>query len=148
MQMEAAGRRSLLPLCLLTSAICIFVAACAARTDVSGTVTWEGKALEQGSITFFPADHKGAAQGAFVINGRYTLTGLTPGRKRVRIVGQPTPVRTGEGGVKLLPPATAIPENAIGNNDVIDIVAGQQTVDFTLTKPPEPAKPPARKKGK
>jgi hypothetical protein len=61
------------------------------RSRVSGTVTYNGKPLERGTISFVPADAKGRAAGGSVVDGRFSLTtqdpndGALPGKYRVAI---------------------------------------------------------------
>ena len=53
---------------------------------VTGTVTWKGQPLDQGSIQFLPEDGKGTMVGAEIRDGRYALPdppGLAPGSYRV-----------------------------------------------------------------
>ena len=55
---------------------------------VSGTVTWKGQPLDQGTMEFVPADGQGVPVGAVIQNGRYQLLrtpGLPPGTYQVRI---------------------------------------------------------------
>src|SRR5262245_25488399 len=60
------------------------------RVRVHGNVNFERKPLEEGFISFEPADGQGPATGGHIKNGKYDLTGdarATVGEKRVRIVG-------------------------------------------------------------
>jgi hypothetical protein len=57
--------------------------------SVSGTVTLDGKTLDDGNIQFTPDGGDGLAVGSMVSNGRYNLPnppGLPPGKYRVSIV--------------------------------------------------------------
>ena len=52
------------------------------RHRVKGTVTFQGKPLDQGSIEFSPADGQGTISGGSITNGHYDLPadhGLEPG---------------------------------------------------------------------
>jgi len=68
----------------------------ARRYSVSGTVTYNGKPLERGTISFVPADAKGRAAGGTIIDGRYSLTthdrddGALPGKYKVGVVAKET----------------------------------------------------------
>jgi len=58
------------------------------RQAVSGTVTLDGKLLEQGMITFQPQGGQGMSGGAAIANGKYSiprLQGLAEGKYRVEI---------------------------------------------------------------
>ncbi len=50
------------------------------RYPVYGTVTYNGKTIEKGQISFIPTEaSKGLAANGFIENGKYTLTTATPG---------------------------------------------------------------------
>jgi hypothetical protein len=79
------------PLCV--GIVAVGVSGCAdsraKRYGVSGEVTWQGKPLDRGGITFLPADASvGSSGGAIIGEGRYAIpaqNGLLPGRYRVMI---------------------------------------------------------------
>jgi hypothetical protein len=54
---------------------------------VSGTVKFNGDPIENGTITFLPADDKGAASSARITNGSYTIQ-TDPGAKKVSIMAE------------------------------------------------------------
>jgi prepilin-type N-terminal cleavage/methylation domain-containing protein len=66
----------------------------ARRYPVSGTVTYNDKPLERGTINFAPADPTGRAAGGTIIDGRYSLTthdpndGAIPGKYKVSVVAK------------------------------------------------------------
>lgn len=66
--------------------LALLAAGCAAPKDrkVSGTVTWEGKPVEAGTITFMPADSSVAPATAKIVGGKYEVT-TPPGSKTVQI---------------------------------------------------------------
>jgi hypothetical protein len=109
-------------------------------TQVSGTVTFAGREVEKGFITFFPADHNGNTKGAKIIGGQYTLTDLPRGKKRVLVTALPQAVvvpasRKERQHVELKPPEVPVPSNALGNNEVVEITGSNQTLDIRLEKP-------------
>lgn len=55
--------------------------------DVSGTVTYDGKPVEQGAIAFVPADGKGPTAGATITDGKYTASKVPVGTAKVSITG-------------------------------------------------------------
>jgi hypothetical protein len=60
------------------------------RVRVHGSVAFEGKPLEEGIVTFEPADGVGPTTGGPIKDGKYDLTGearATVGEKIVRIIG-------------------------------------------------------------
>jgi hypothetical protein len=62
------------------------------RYAVSGTVSYKGKPVEQGTITFEPVDPKGRVAAGTITGGRYSLAtmppdnGALPGKYRVTIL--------------------------------------------------------------
>lgn len=58
------------------------------RCAIDGEVTFDGKPIEAGTITFEPADGQGPTTGGTITDGRYALAGNAaplPGKKKVRI---------------------------------------------------------------
>lgn len=58
------------------------------RRAVNGTVTLDGAALADGSITFEPVEKSTTSSGAIISSGKYSITreqGLPPGKYRVVI---------------------------------------------------------------
>jgi hypothetical protein len=67
-----------------------------ARYRISGTVTYNGKPLEQGNINFVPDGPGGRPAGGTISDGQYTLTtqdlndGAVPGKYKVSVVAKVT----------------------------------------------------------
>jgi hypothetical protein len=58
------------------------------RRSVSGTITFQGKPLDRGNITFVSPDGLGSQTGAVITNGNYQIPaeqGMLPGRYKVAI---------------------------------------------------------------
>jgi hypothetical protein len=75
-------------LVLLSLLLCGCGAAEHTGNPVSGTVTFQGKPLDQGSIRFSPVGGQGTMSGGPIKNGEYLLpatSGLEPGKYEVRI---------------------------------------------------------------
>lgn len=113
-------------------------------SSVSGTITYEGQPMQQGEITFTPADGVGPVVGSPIAAGAFTVSPIAPGRKVVQISELPTlefPKSTAElakaaqQGVRPAPPQNLMPANAIGNGATIEVKAGKQTLNFDLKKP-------------
>lgn len=117
---------------------------------VSGTVTFEGEPVNDGSISFLPADGKGPADGARIRDGRYNLDILVPGPKLVKIEavkkvqvnwssleGQKAYEEAKAKGTlaALLDTNDLISPDAVGNNQTVKVVPGKQTFNFELRKP-------------
>jgi hypothetical protein len=121
---------------------------------VSGSVTYDGQPVGDGTITFLPADGKGPTVGGPIAGGRYSVSGVLPGAKVVQItavkavkfaqssaeMAQQAADRKAKGDATgLIESADVIPANAEGNNATVEVKAGAQTHDFALTKPARPA---------
>jgi hypothetical protein len=117
---------------------------------ISGAVTYEGTPVGEGYVTFTPADGKGPDAGGPIAAGRYSVAGMTPGRKVVKVVAvkkvnfastsaemqaKGAAARKAGNYDGLVDPADTIPAEADGNNVTVDVVAGSQTRDFHLKKP-------------
>jgi hypothetical protein len=110
---------------------------------VSGTVSFQGKPLDQGAIQFLPLDGSHTESGAGIKDGRYSIpaeNGLAPGKYKVTVFSYD------ETGAKV-PDNTTMPGDTVGvqfkeripakyNTDTIlkaEVVAGQKNVlDFQL----------------
>jgi hypothetical protein len=74
---------------LSVAAACLLASGCGprdTRVECSGTVTYAGQPVEEGSIGFFPLAGGGRSEGAVITGGRYTAR-VQPGRHRVEIRG-------------------------------------------------------------
>jgi hypothetical protein len=66
------------------------VMGCAGEGDygeVYGTVSYDGKLIEEGQIKFVPADGKGPSAGGVIKDGKYTATKVPVGNTKVSISG-------------------------------------------------------------
>jgi len=121
-------------------------AGCESKTSVTGTVTFDGTKLAKGYITFYPATDQGETQGAKatthgaeIVEGAYTVADIAPGKRKVVVSVPPKLVAQkstdpAKPSVQALPPDNPIPANAPGNSKLVDVVAGSQTLNFTLQK--------------
>jgi|688.fasta_scaffold74620_3 hypothetical protein len=129
----------------------LFLAGCGASTaTVSGTVSYDGTAIEKGMVTFTPEGTAGSVVGAEILAGKYVAKGVAPGKNIVQVVAvKSVPfVRSSEEMAKmaeeqkgktkidgLIDPADVVPPNAVGNNAAHNFVEGSNQLDLTLTKP-------------
>jgi hypothetical protein len=132
----------------------LFAVGCGeSATTVSGKVTYNGEPVEMGTISFRPADGKGQVFAAQITDGSYTVPNGQPGSRVVAIrgvkevklalsseesarVAAEATAAGNTGGVHMSEAADYIPEDAEGNNQTVEINAGEQTLDFALTGPP------------
>lgn len=118
-----------LPLALL---LILPIAGCSpASNPLGGSVVYDGKPLEEGFISFLPADRTGVSVGGDVRSGQYVIADVPKGKYRVLVSVTPKVDTTAR--PKLLPnlPLTA---KSPGNNAVHEITAGQKTLDVTISK--------------
>lgn len=123
-------------------AAALFVVGCDSaprRMSVSGTVTFKGAPLKEGTITFIPLTST-TQEGAAIVEGRYTLpaeNGLSPGMYRVSISSIDAPLKSdpkkppaASGGVS----KERIPGeyNEVSKEEVKVNEAGQNRFDFKI----------------
>jgi hypothetical protein len=134
----------------------LFAAGCGTDAgSVTGEVTYDGKLVENGFITFTPADGKGKMVGAPITNGRYYAEKIPPGSKIAKIEASSGPgpsVQSSEDMAKLSKEwkdkvgkdgvirTETVPADAEGNNQTVEVKQGEQTLNFALKKPPSPGK--------
>jgi hypothetical protein len=118
-------------------------AGCGNTITVQGTVAYEGNPVEDGHINFVPVNGQGPGGGAPIKNGRYRLAGLlTPGSYKVHFTGNrmvpaakdarlPSNIKPGD----LMPIGDLIPADAVGNFQVVEILAAKDALNFDLKKP-------------
>jgi hypothetical protein len=118
-------------------------AGCGSSASVSGSVAYDGAPVQDGAITFLPADGQGPSSGALISGGRYRVDEIAPGEKIVNITGvkaismprtSAESQQAAESG-KEPERATTIPAEAVGNNAAVSVKPGTQQLDFDLKKP-------------
>jgi hypothetical protein len=128
-----------------------FLPACGSSVStISGEVTYENEPIHKGRIEFMPEDGQGVGGGGDIIDGKYRVTGLQPGPKRVQItatkvvpfarssaeMAQRAREAKARGDISgLIDPADIVPPDAEGNNAIVELQPGSQTRDFALKKP-------------
>lgn len=68
-------------------AACLCMAGCGSRNglmEIHGSVTYDGKPVQDGTVNFVPVNGNGPTAAAIVTDGRYSVR-VAPGEKRVRI---------------------------------------------------------------
>jgi hypothetical protein len=109
---------------------------------IHGTVSCNGEPLAHGHILFEPIDRgsKQLADGADVRDGVFTVSRITPGRRRVIIKSLPGPrhvaaTQREREHIEMVRPAHPIPRTADGNGREVEIQAGDQELDFDIRYP-------------
>lgn len=95
---------------------------------VEGAVRFDGEALNVGAIQFLPGDgdYRKAAS-APVLAGRYRIPRLKPGEHVVSVRG----VRNESRG----PEPRPLPDNLEGNDAIVVLGSGSNTIDISLKTP-------------
>lgn len=108
------------------------------QPTVSGKVTLDGKPLENGAISFVPADGATATAGGIITNGEYTVE-VPAGAKKVeitaaKVVGQ-RPAYEGNPNSPMIDiTESIIPERYNTKSELTrEVKAGENTLDFELT---------------
>jgi hypothetical protein len=139
-----AGAKVACVLCAL-----VFCASCFSPPTgtVSGTVTFNGKPLPQGLITFSPSGTIGGTGGGEIRDGQYRVEGLVPAVYHVsvaavgelKIVGpnDPQAQRTlTDAEIRAL--IDPLPPDTTGKEQTFEVRRGWQTLDFTLQSKSRP----------
>jgi hypothetical protein len=109
--------------------------------EISGTVTYDGQAVADGTISFQPADGKGPTAAGNITEGHYKLK-IAPGSKRVEINGYRTtgkqrynPADPNSPMINIRQPI--LPERFNAKTQLTrDITTAASVYDFTLEKTP------------
>jgi hypothetical protein len=105
---------------------------------ISGKVTFDGKDVASGMISFLPINGQGTPFGSTIKDGSYTIDQGHAGKRLVAISAKNEVKFNGR---EMIMPAEGkpgdelIPENAVGNMQEVEVKAGSQTLDFNLTAP-------------
>jgi hypothetical protein len=131
------------------AALSLFAGGCSlSPASVSGVVTYDGKPVESGEITFTPADGKGPTAGGKIEAGKYSVADVHPGSKIVQVTSlggiqfaasteelARQAAAAGNRPVEPPPVEELVPSNAVGNGQRVQIKPGSQTLDLQLTPP-------------
>ncbi|MBN9120143.1 MAG: hypothetical protein J0I06_13420 [Planctomycetes bacterium] len=113
---------------------------------VSGEVILDGTPIENGTITFEPADRDGPTMGGPITNGRYEVKGL-PGKKKVlvtafRLTGKKVPVNLPGTPLALGDEMRAFPPPGTNHEPKeVELTTGANTFSVKLTTPGGPVEP-------
>lgn len=123
------------------------------KVAVSGTVTYDGKPVEYGTISFGPTNG-GPTAGGEINDGKYSVKDVTPGKNIVNINSahkvtgpmsydsnkmDPAQMsKKGQAAAKQEAKKASreeIPNNAVGNGQFVEITAPTESQNFDLKKP-------------
>jgi len=136
---------------MISSSLCLMAAAFTGcnggTTSVSGEVTYNGVPVENGYVTFNPVG-KGRAFAAPVTNGTYTVDKPTTGKFTAVAAGYrklnhysssaEAYAHAQKNGGHVSEAADYIAPDAAGNSKQVEIISGDQQLDFAITGPPMP----------
>jgi hypothetical protein len=129
----------LVPRLLLIAVALFAVAGCSPSTkgEVSGTVTMDGKPVEDGMIAFFSVDRSAPTAGGRISDGRYDVV-VNPGLCRVeirvsKVVGEKKLYETADSPVRPIR-AEALPPRYNDQSELqIDVKLGTNEQNYDLT---------------
>jgi len=129
----------------------LFLVGCSdnGRSEVSGTVSLNGRPIPEGAITFIPVEgNTGPGAGAEIRDGKYFIPrekGVTTGKNRVELrafreTGRKVQDPTGRPGVLTFERVMVFPPEYNDKSTLVrDVKPASDTIDFTITAP-EPVK--------
>ena len=138
------------PCLLLFCLIAASVGCGSSGSSVQGTVSYQGIPIEKGMVTFTPSDGKGSVVGCNIENGKFTATGVIPGKIVLTVaavksvtfsrssdeMSKMAASKAGKGSIEgLIDPADVVPADAVGNGAEHMINEGSNTLDLKLSKP-------------
>ncbi len=119
------------------------VAGCGSGSDqlgeITGTVTYDGKPVEEGAITFIALDGKSPTAGGVVKDGKYTATKVPVGAAKVsitavKVVGKKK-AYDAPGSPEVPVTESLLPPKYNHATELkFDVKPGSQTKDFELAK--------------
>lgn len=113
------------------------VLGCAAKANVKGKVTFDGKPVARGGIVIASPDgeaDKDIGRASIAADGTYRIVNLVPGKKRVQVAAFRLILPASEATERLPPPVPDFPDDAEGNGQIIELRPGENEVDIHLTK--------------
>jgi hypothetical protein len=127
------------PWAVSTAAVWLIVTGCGGSTkgEISGTVKYDGAAVENGYITFVPVDGEGQTTGGKIRDGHYAVANVSIGKMKVvvkwTIAGEEIK-REGPTGRKLKEMLPAKYSDIEQSELRYDVTAGPNQKDFDLPK--------------
>ena len=131
------------PIIVIALLAMLLAAGCfsASTGTVNGNVTFNGKPLDKGQITFSPAGKEGGTAGGEIASGKYEVKDLVPVQYLVSVQATPDMkiVMPGDPETKrtltdeeIRARIDPLPRDTTGKEQTIDVKRGKQTVDFKL----------------
>jgi hypothetical protein len=124
---------------LVFATLLLALAGCgsSSQVEVYGTVTANGKDLEDGFVSFSPLDDRNPTYGAPIARGRYRAK-VNPGKYAVTVSGGSTAAYPkSQAELKNIPDkdlelSGQVPSDAKGNGQKVEITAGGQELNIAL----------------
>ncbi len=109
---------------------------------VSGDVTFNGKPLEKGLITFSPTGNKGGTAGGDIVAGKFEVKNLVPAPYQVAVEAVPAEIKIVQPGspeskrtltdAEIRAMIDPLPADTTGKQQSMEVKGGKQTLDFKL----------------
>jgi len=115
---------------------------------VSGSVTYNGKPLEKGLITFSPTGSKGGTAGGDVVGGKFRVEKIVPAPYQVSVAAVPelkivmpgdpeTKRKLSDAEIQAM--IDPLPPDTTGKEQTIEVRSGSQVLDFKLESKTKPS---------
>jgi hypothetical protein len=126
---------------LALAALPLFLSGCFGRSSATGTVTFNGAAVDDGAIIFTPEADETAKATAKIVDGKFTIpagSGLKSGKNRVEIFWHKKTGKQvdtpGDTGAKMDETVQVIPSEFNAASTLTkDVNSGENTFTFELT---------------
>jgi hypothetical protein len=114
---------------------------------VTGSVTFNGKPIEKGLITFSPTGSKGGTAGGDVAAGKFRVEGIVPAAYQVsvaavpelKIVGPNDPeAKRTLSDAEIRAMIDPLPADTTGKEQAVEVKGGRQVLDFKLESKSRP----------
>lgn len=113
---------------LVTLVVLAAVAGCEttpATLTVTGTASYDGQPISNGIIYFGPVDGGSVFSGP-IASGRFKLDGVSPGKKKVKIIARKESAGSSTNVEDFLPSEVA------GNDQIVTVGAASKSFDFKI----------------
>ena len=134
---------------LFALALCVLGGGCFSSSTgtVTGSVTFNGKPIDKGLITFSPTGSKGGTAGGDVAAGKFHVAGIVPAAYQVsvaavpelKIVGPNDPeAKRTLSDAEIRAMIDPLPADTTGKEQSVEVKGGRQVLDFKLESKSRP----------